>query len=238
MQILSYDPNSQNLSGIGILSDLSDPELALTEQQCEWSLYEVGEVILAASEPDSEFSSHDVYFLTNGSVSIVTNNEDGSELTLAQLNSGSQFGELSALDQRGRSANVLALTDCTVARLNRDNFINLLIANSQICMNLLLAFSSIIRQGNEQLFSITTFSNHQRIYLELLKIAEPNPLGDDSWLINIAPRHSTIAYRCGTKKTDVANAIGGLVRNKIIVRENRGFKINNLEKLRMLAGLS
>ena len=40
------------------------------------------------------------------------------------------------------------------------------------------------------------------------------------------------------EKNDVANAIGGLVRNEIIVRKNRGFKINDLEKLRMLAGLT
>lgn len=238
MKIIENQSDLQRLSNVGILSELSVSEMSATEEKCEWLHCEPGDIILEASNPDEELTSHDVFFLTSGSVSIVTKDEDNNELILAQLNSGSQFGELSALDQRGRSASVLALTECIVARLNRENFIALLSSNTEVCMNLLLAFSSIIRQGNEKLFSITTFSNHQRIYLELLKISEPNPLGDGSWLVNSAPRHSLIAYQSGTKKSDVANAIGGLVRNEIIVRKNRGFKINDLEKLRMLAGLT
>ena len=238
MKIIEDQPNLRRLSGVGILSDLTETEMASTEQSCDWFECEPGDVILQASEPLEEPATDDVYFLTDGNVSIVTKDQDGNELVLAQLNSGSQFGELSALDQRGRSASVTALTSCIVARLSREDFISLLSSNTKVCMNLLLAFSSIIRQGNEKLFSITTFSNHQRIYLELLKISEPNPLGDGSWFINTAPRHSLIAYQSGTKKNDVANAIGGLVRNEIIIRKNRGFKINNLEKLRMLAGLT
>ena len=238
MKIIDGQANLQRLSGVGILSDLTETERSSTEKNCDWLQCEPGDVILEASDPLEKTTTDDVYFLTDGSVSIVTKDQDGNELILAQLNSGSQFGELSALDQRGRSANVTALTNCIVARLSRENFISLLSTNTKVCMNLLLAFSSIIRQGNEKLFSITTFSNHQRIYLELLKISEPNPLGDGSWLINTAPRHSLIAYQSGTKKNDVANAIGGLVRNEIILRKNRGFKINDLEKLRMLAGLT
>ena len=238
MEIFENQPDLKRLSNVGILSDLSEPEMSAIEKQCEWLQCKQGDIILEASDPEEKLTSHDVYFLTAGSVSIITKDDDDNELILAQLISGSQFGELSALDQRGRSASVLAMTDCIVARLNRENFMALLSSNAEVCMNLLLAFSSIIRQGNEKLFSITTFSNHQRIYLELLKISEPNPLGDGSWLINSAPRHSLIAYQSGTKKNDVANAIGGLVRNEIIVRKNRGFKINDLEKLRMLAGLT
>ena len=84
MEIFENQPDLKRLSNVGILSDLSEPEMSAIEKQCEWLQCKQGDIILEASDPEEKLTSHDVYFLTAGSVSIITKDDDDNELILAQ----------------------------------------------------------------------------------------------------------------------------------------------------------
>ena len=59
----------------------------------------------------------DVYFVLKGEVRIVNYSASGREVAYAIVPAGGYFGELSAIDGRPRSANVLAVDDCLLATL-------------------------------------------------------------------------------------------------------------------------
>ena len=153
---------------------------------------------------------HEVYFLVEGNVRIENN----------------------------RSARVRGTDHCIIARMDRDDFINLLIEAPKLALHLIESFAKIIRSLNERVTSLTSLTPHQRIYMEFLRISEPNPNGDGTWIINVVPTHKEIASWSGTNKSEVANAIGGLFRNGVLERQHRSFKIKDRTTLKLLAGLS
>lgn len=229
------DPGSVDcsLENIGLLKQLPEEARADIEQKCTWIEFNPNDVILDRSDEDK----HEVFFLVRGNVRIMNFAGDNQEIALADLEEGSNFGELSAVDCRGRSARVLGSDNCIIARMERDDFMAMLMAFPKISLDLLDHFAGIIRSLTERVTSLSALSPHQRIFLELLRISEPNPKGDGTWLIDVVPAHKEIASWSGTDKLEVANAIGGLVRNGIMERRHRSFEIKDHAKLKLLAGL-
>lgn len=221
------------LGKIGLLKKLPSEVRAEYERKCNWFEFGPNEVILDRADEDR----HEVFFLVRGNVRIMNFAGDAKEIALADLEEGSHFGELSAVDCRGRSARVLGSDNCVIARMERDDFMSMLRENPEIAIGLLDHFAGMVRRLTERVSSLSALSPHQRIYLELLRISEPDPKADGSWVIRIVPAHAEIASWSGTDKLDVANAIGGLVRNGIIERQNRSFQIKEHAKLKMLAGI-
>ena len=179
-----------------------------------------------------------MFFLVKGNVRIMNFAGADQEIALADLQEGSNFGELSAVDCRGRSARVVGSDNCIVARMERDVFLEMLLRYPKVSLNLLDQLANIIRKLTERVSALSTLSPHQRVYHELLRISEPDPRGDGTWVIDVVPAHNQIAGWAGTDKMIVANAIGGLVRNGIIKRHHRSFVIIDHVRLKFLAGLN
>jgi CRP/FNR family cyclic AMP-dependent transcriptional regulator len=71
--------------------------------------------------------SSSLYYITEGSVSVLTESETGEEIILAQLNQGDFFGEaglfeLETDDEIKRTARVIARSDCTIAEISYQQF--------------------------------------------------------------------------------------------------------------------
>lgn len=233
MQVIDYNSAEYSLAGIKILKELSQDDLRSIEQKCEWIKYDVNDIILDPSDTDN----HEVYFLVEGNVRIVNDRDDSEEISLADLDAGSHFGELSAIDCKGRSARVRGTEHCIIARLDRSDFMALLIEVPKLALQLIEIFVGMIRTLTDRVTSLTSLTPHQRIYSEFLRLSEPNPKGDGTWIINVVPSHKEIASWSGTNKSEVANAIGGLVKAGVLERQNRTFMIKDRTKLKLLAGL-
>ena len=102
-QIMS-DHEASSLSGVRILEGIGEDAIQALEKACTWRRYVDHEQII-----DRQSDSTDVYFVVDGNVRIVNYSLSGKELTHEDLDAGSYFGELSALDGQPRSACVLAL---------------------------------------------------------------------------------------------------------------------------------
>ena len=74
-------------------------------------------IIYADGKPDV------LYFILDGSVTVLIEDDDGREIVLAYLNKGDFFGEMGLFDeQRSRSAWVRARTSCEVAEISYTKF--------------------------------------------------------------------------------------------------------------------
>ena len=75
--------------------------------RCAWRSYEENEQII-----DYEDDSRDVRFIINGKVRIILRiaTGTGKEVILTEMRNGDFFGEIAAIDEEDRSANVTALT--------------------------------------------------------------------------------------------------------------------------------
>lgn len=73
----------------------------------------------------------DVYFILRGEVQVRTKLADDNKLSsgLARLGENDFFGELAMFDGERRSAEVLALTDCEIIRIDGPNLIRFMDEN-------------------------------------------------------------------------------------------------------------
>ena len=223
----------QILDGIKLFADVPSADLAFLAKKCEWLAFVANDIIL-----DREDNTRDVYFLTEGKVRVMNFIGTEHEVTLAEMLSGSHFGELSAIGPRERTARIVAVERSTVAVMSRETFLEMLMEFPQVSINLLRDLAYVISSMNDRVSLLSKTNPRQRVYIELLRLAVPNPRGDGSWIIEPIPHHAEIAGWAGTEQPEVAEAIGKLAREKILERKNRSIIINDRAKIESLSGMS
>ena len=231
-EVSNQPASARRLDKIGLLEDLPASALREIEPKCRWLECGVHETVV-----DRDDNTHEVYFIVAGTVRVMNYLGDDREVALAELQAGDHFGEFSAVDSQERSARVVSSDNCVIAALSREHFLTLLLEHPRVALRLLVHFANIIRNLNQRVSSLSSMTPHQRIYSELLRMAEPNPLGDGSWVIRTVPHHDEIASWSGTEKPEVAKAIGSLVRDGILQRKHKTFVIKDHARLKLLVNM-
>ncbi len=77
----------------------------------------------------------DMFIIQRGEVSI-TKVVNGNEVTLAVLKKGDMFGEMALIENKPRSANAIAHSDCTLMVINRSNFNQMVATQPQLVAKL------------------------------------------------------------------------------------------------------
>ena len=224
--------SGQILDGIKLFADVPSDDLAILAKKCKWIEFGADEIILERHD-----NSRDVYFLTTGKVRVMNFIGSDQEVTLAEMPSGSHFGELAAIGPRERTARIVAMEKSTVAVMPREAFLSALMDFPQVSVHLLRDLAYVISSMNERVSVLSKTNPRQRVYIELLRLAVPNPRGDGSWIIEPLPHHSDIAGWAGTEQDEVAQAIGRLAREKILERKNRSIIIRDKARIESLSGM-
>ena len=94
-----------------------------------------------------------MYLIESGHIRICITDEDGHEVTLADLAQGDFFGEMALIDGRNRSADARVLKDARLAVLSRPNFLAFVRANPDVALGMLGALSDRLRRTDELLRS-------------------------------------------------------------------------------------
>lgn len=219
------------LAGIALLESLSDEGKRNLEKRCRWRRYASGEQIL-----DKDSSDRDVYFVTEGTVQVVNFSMTGREIALARLQAGSFFGELSAIDGEPRSASVVALEDCLLGSLSPQLFIDQIISHPELAVRVLGRLAGIVRSCDERIMDLSTLGAVERVYRQLLLLAEESPVDPGSWLIRPLPTHKAIAAMTSTTRETVARSISQLANGDIVERKGRILYLRDRDRLEKLAG--
>ena len=232
-QFMPSEENTiQSLREITLLREASQALIAEFEQNAEWSNYATDTIVVDRSD-----STSDVYFVVRGRVKVFDYLDGRPEILVAELGAGDSFGELAAIDLNRRSARVITAEPTVLASMTGEQFRDALIRYPEVAMVLLVKFASIIRGLVVRVTSLRSMTPNQRIYMELLRMAEPNPEGDGSWIIQNLPQHTELADRVGTERETVAQAIGDLARTRVVMRKHRSLMIKDYARLQMLSTL-
>jgi len=91
-----------------------------------------------------------LYFITAGRAKVEIERE-GMKVVVAELKEGDFLGELSIIDDKARSANVICLEETRCLLLTRDSFSKLLKKHPEIALQMLKSLVSRIRSTNERI---------------------------------------------------------------------------------------
>ena len=232
----SVGTETDNLRGgltkIKLFSDLPSESVHKLEKMCSWRQFAANDVVV-----DRTDGSRKVFFVAEGSVRVMNYIGENREVTLAEMKSGDHFGELAAIGPRERTARVIAIEKTIVGAMARDKFLDMLLEFPQVSLRLLHELAYIISSMNERVATLSIAKPRQRIYLELMRLAVPDPRGGGAWLIEPVPQHNEIAAWAGVEEVEVAQAIGTLAREKIIERKNRTLIIHDRAKIHEMAAM-
>src|SRR5215207_10916279 len=114
--------------------------------------------ILTAEEPGDV-----AYIVLDGTVKVQVDRPDGTSVIIAILRAGEVAGEMSLIDQLGRSATVVAMEETTLAWLTHTDFWNCLRAMPTMTYNLAGIHSWRLRLSNSHVVALATLDIEGRL---------------------------------------------------------------------------
>jgi uncharacterized membrane protein len=98
-------------------------------------------------------SGDSLYLIESGRICINITDQDGHEVTLAELAQGDFFGEMALIDGKQRSADANVVEDARLAILARPDFLSFIRTNPDVALEMLSAVTNRLRRTDELLRS-------------------------------------------------------------------------------------
>jgi len=225
---MAMDPN--NLPKIALFEGLTAEDLALIADNARERRYGTGVTVLSQEEPGETF-----YVIKQGTVRICTPLPDGNQVFLALLAAGDTVGEMSLIDKKGRSADVVTQEPTTMLSVNRFVFDELMKNGSTFPRNLMKILARRLRLANVRLQAHCTLDVHGMVAFQILEFAdsygEKQPNGDT--IIRIRLTQQDIADLVGASRERVNQAmVYYRAKNYINVDGRCYITITNMDGLR------
>ncbi len=150
-----------------------NPALDNFLRHCHSKKYAARSTIIHAGD-----ESETLYYIIDGSVSVVIEDEDCNEIVLAYLNPGDFFGEMGLFEEdTKRSAWVITRTPCDVAEIHYNQFMQLAKETPEILFQLSSQLASRLRNTSRKVSNLAFMDVTGRVARTLLDLArEPDAI--------------------------------------------------------------
>jgi CRP/FNR family cyclic AMP-dependent transcriptional regulator len=163
-----------------------------------------------------------MFIIAAGRVKVALFGENGRELTLSELKPGDFFGEMSLLDNRPRSANVVAVDDATLLVLTRDAFVVHLKAHPQTAINLLSEMTRRLRRADETIANLALHDVESRLVRTLERLAkEEGEQTDGGLLLRKRPTQQDLANMVGSCRETISRTFTSMIKRGLLVPRGR-----------------
>ena len=190
--------NVDFLATVPLFNGLDRTELEKFAEVTREKSYPKGSVILFEDDPGDS-----LFVVRDGRVKVVLIGEDGREVIHGVLGVGEYFGELSLIDDRPRSAHVIAMEDSNLLVLRREDFRKRVESSPSVGWALLTELSRRLRRADDKIGGLVLLDVPGRIARLLLDLAEES--GTNA--IEKTLTHQTIAQMIGASRETVSRAM-------------------------------
>jgi CRP/FNR family transcriptional regulator, cyclic AMP receptor protein len=219
-------PSSLGLRKVELLEGLSPEKLEALARQCVWRNYEAGKRIISRNAAD-----RDVYLLVSGRVRITTYSQGGRQVTFRDIGAGELFGEVAALDDKPRTADVIALDAALIASMPPAAFRRLLTDEPQLGERMLRRLASLVRSLSERVIDLSTLGVQNRIHAEILRLAREAGVERNTARIDPGPKHADVASQVSTYREQVTRELSALARAGILGKDGSALVVRDVKRL-------
>tara|TARA_B100000686_G_scaffold97467_1_gene104307 strand:+ start:1828 stop:2508 length:681 start_codon:yes stop_codon:yes gene_type:complete len=205
------------LSNVPLFEELEGKDLDAIAKVAISRSYSKGNIIILAEEEGDT-----LFIISQGQVKVSIVSEDGREAILALLGEGAVFGELSLLDGKPRSANVVATKATNLYMVRRSDFLQLLYKVPQIAVGLLAELASRLRKTDRKIEGLALLDVTSRISETLLQLADEQ--GEEQKtgiMLKNRPSHQQLANMAGTTRETVSRVLKRLESQGYITTRGR-----------------
>ncbi|MHA7632742.1 Crp/Fnr family transcriptional regulator [Corallococcus sp. M7] len=173
-----------------------------------------------------------LFIIRRGQVAIRLSSSEGREITLALLDRGDAFGELSLLDGEMRSTDALAREESHLLTLQRDDFRRYLETRPQVSLALLANMSRLVRRTTQLVYDSAFLDARSRLVRVLLELAKTQGKQAPEGLV-ITPKltQSELANLCGVTRESVNKWLRYYVREGMLSFEGGQIVLLQPERL-------
>ncbi|MDP2167904.1 MAG: Crp/Fnr family transcriptional regulator [Thermodesulfovibrionales bacterium] len=199
------------LRNVPIFSHLKESRIREMASMCKSVFFKKGEIVFHTTD-----ISTDLYVVVAGRLKAVLIDDAGAEIVLSHFKEGDFFGELSLIDGRGRSATIVADEDSELAFLRRDVFLDLLLKDSKIAVEMMITLVSRMRKADELIESLAFLEVSERLMNTLLDIAKIEGHDHEGGRRIGKLTHKELAGRIGSSREAVSKCMKIFVSKGII----------------------
>lgn len=221
---LSNRNENRTLAKFALFSGLAGEDIRALDARCLWRRVGGGEWVL-----DYRGDGADVYFVFSGLARVVIVSS-GREMILRDIREGEYFGHYSAIDGKPRSAAIVAVTDCVVARMSSPTLWEAVNAHVSVRANILHDLVADIRTANQRAHEQANFDVRKRLCAELIRLSRVT--GEGRVVVSPPPTHAEFASRISTHREAVTKALSLLEREGLITRSPSSIVIIDADRLR------
>lgn len=216
----------QTLTGIDIFASVPAEKRTRIATVMQGRAYDAGELVIPQQD-----SGCDVYFVVSGVVRVTYYSASGKEVAFREMAEGTMFGEISALDGQARSAQVLACSDAFVARLPREQFIEVLSESPELANYVMRHLARLVRLLSNRVVEFSTLGVCNRLHAELLRLAREAATDGKEARIERFPTHADIANRISTHREAVTRELNALTRAGLLRKDSGALIVLDMNKL-------
>ncbi len=214
----------RTLAKFPLFSGLAGEHIRALDARCLWRRVGGGEWVL-----DYRGDGGDVYFVFSGLARVVIVSA-GREMILRDIREGEYFGHYSAIDGKPRSAAIVAVTDCVVARMSGSTLWEAINTHISVRENILRDLVADIRTANQRAHEQANFDVRKRLCAELIRLSRVT--GDGRVVVSPPPTHAELAARISTHREAITKALSALEREGMITRSPSSIVIVDIDRLR------
>ena len=214
------------LRQMALFSQLEDADLDRLLDRHRGSISQPEQVIVMEQD-----WGESIFLLCSGLAKVRTYTSDGDEVVMSLLGRGDIFGEMVALDEAVRSADVVALTPLQLVKFRVAPFASLLKQNAQFAISLARLEASRLRDLNRR-FALQSADATTRLLDSLAYIARKSSADNSSETIIPALPQRELALLAGLARETASRTLSKLRRRGTIVEIDGNLKLVDLNPLK------
>ncbi len=215
---------SKTLAKVAIFAALPAEDVRALDARCIWRRAAGGEWVL-----DYQSDGEDVYFVFSGLARVVIVSA-GREMILRDIREGEFFGHYSAIDGKPRSAAIVAVTDCVVARMPAAVLWEAIHRYPSVREYMLKDLVADIRTANQRAHEQANYDVRKRLCAELIRLSRTT--GEGRVVVSPPPTHAEFAARISTHREAVTKTLSALEREGMISRTPSAIVLADAARLR------
>ena len=217
---------AHTLAGVDAFRELDLTAREVVARHCRGYRYPAGtEVVHHCAE------SSDVYFVVSGTVRVTLFSECGKEVAFRDLSAGQAFGDISAIDGKPRSADVITLEESVLCSVCAESFKAVVREFPEVADRVMLGLAELIRALTERVIEFSTLGVNNRLHAELFRLGREHCGGRNVGEIRPAPTHAEFASRISCGREGVTRELNRLERQGVIERPHGVIIIPDMGRL-------
>jgi CRP-like cAMP-binding protein len=170
----------------------------------------------------------DLYIVLKGKVKVSLLGPDGNEFILTTFGEGNFFGEMSLIDGKSRSANVVAEEEAFIGVLRREVFLNTMQQNPVIAFDLLTSLVERLRKADDMIETLAFLDVNERLIKFLVACSKGEGKKEKDGYYQTRKRtHMEIASHIGSSRESVSKALKVLALGNKVLEKDGYFFINS-----------